>query len=180
MSGRMKKKCLSSSSLLKTKNERIELWNEREVVNLIRPKHQSQSVTDNIKQNSMMSRKSYDKPIQQQSLLENKNRLIQIFKDFKLNPYLSPLINHLNAQVNYAATINDNNEHNSISNEASLISSDQSLLESSTRLRASFHNPEKDLKPQFHIHIPHQPPVTPSFYRNPLPDNPPVTPMIHY
>lgn len=178
MNGRMKKKCLSSNSLLKTKNERIELWNEREVVNLIRPKHQCQSVTDNIKQNSMMSRKSYDKPIQQQSLLENKNRLIQIFKDFKLNPYLSPLINHLNAQVNYAA--NTNNNEASSSNEASLTSSDQSLIESSTRFRASFNNPDKDLKPQFHIHIPHQPPMTPSFYRNPLPDNPPVTPMIHY
>ena len=181
------KKSLSSGTLLRT-NARIELWNEKEVVNLIRPK-QSKSVNDTIKQASIMSRKSYDKPLQQQTLLENKNRLIQIFKDFKLDPYLSPLINHLNAQValnHNNNSINNNNNraysnHDSSNESHEAILIEQSLLENSAKLRHnSFGQTDKvnGKRPQFHIHIPQQPPMTPAFYKN-LPDNPPATPLFH-
>jgi hypothetical protein len=104
----------------KMTDSKIELWNEAEVANLLTQKqsaHSShkkisiKSSKENLQQSTTKASKlttmtnkssvSIDKNIE-----ENKNRLIQLFKDFKLNPNLSPLLNQLKLSENFVADMN--------------------------------------------------------------------------
>lgn len=88
-----KKSTLKSQHL---KDKKIELWNEKEVINLIKPKTQSSSSKASLSNStSQASKSTINAFLSDQTADANKNRLIQIFKEFKLNPYLSPLINQL-------------------------------------------------------------------------------------
>lgn len=169
--------------------QKIELWNEKEVLSILK-KPESEN-NNNINSNShlnsinqtkqknvpnfqspeksVITQKSY---IDEHSILDQKQRLIQLFKEYRLDPYLSPLVNQLHQT--HSKLINDNNLQKCEMNNTYITSvtniSDLSSNSNTNINRGSSH---------FRIHLPPKPPVTPQFYKKNFPDNPPVTPMFY-
>ncbi len=77
--------------------KKIELWNEKEVRSLIQP----QELTSNSNESANILSNNRNQSIRNycdgSNMVEKKNNLIRIFKEFKLDPYLSPLIKQLQA-----------------------------------------------------------------------------------
>jgi hypothetical protein len=88
---------------------KIELWNEKEVRSLIQSEQLNSQSNDKIGVHAINRdealRRFHDDP----NLERNKNNLIRIFKEFKLNPYLSPLIKQLEIHSELRNGKSDNN-----------------------------------------------------------------------
>lgn len=163
----------------KLKGSRIELWNEKEVVNLMRPKQNQAENVSGKNVNASQSAKNYQKSLAQaQRAEENKNHLIQIFKEFKLNPYLSPLLNQLQThhKLVYNSGMDSSNDQNSSFNDNSFVRS--ARLDSCSIDMIRDETEHKYNHRQHHPLNPLQPPDTPHFYRKNMPANPPVTPLL--
>lgn len=149
------KRVIKSSKGTRKAHSRIELWKEKEVINLIKPTLDTSSNNNAFSNSKSTSIRGSAKDLN--AAEHNKNRLIKIFREFKLDPYLSPLINQLQ------------NHSQMMLNESMNNSMDQTEK----------YYRQQSTTPHFYRQLKQKPPSTPQFYRKNLPANPPVTPLMY-